>query len=261
MRELFSMWGNTRMVVLTAICASLYAAILIPFKVIPLIPGVTEFRPANAIPIVCSLLFGPAGAWGSAFGNLIGDFFGSMGPGSLFGFLGNFFYGLIPYKAWRAISSRDPVLRSPSSWVLFAYITLLAAAACAVTVGWGLNLLGFLPFSVISNIIVTNNSVVALVLSPLLLRALYHRVKGSGLHYTDFIEEERPSRNRASIVGLLLLTVGTLGGLVWGNLLSLDYVVLPFIENWGLASPTGAFQVGLGMLPALFLIVLGLALL
>ncbi|TMA35458.1 MAG: QueT transporter family protein [Deltaproteobacteria bacterium] len=65
------MWGNTRMVVLTAICAALYAAILIPFKVVPLIPGITEFRPANAIPVVCSFLFGPAAAWGAAFGNLL----------------------------------------------------------------------------------------------------------------------------------------------------------------------------------------------
>src|SRR5438034_788368 len=53
MRELFAMWSNTRMVVLTAICAALYAAILIPFKVVPLIPGITEFRPANAVTVVC----------------------------------------------------------------------------------------------------------------------------------------------------------------------------------------------------------------
>src|SRR2546425_690372 len=97
MRELFAMWSNTRMVVLTAICAALYAAILIPFKVVPLIPGITEFRPANAVPVVCSFLFGPAAAWGSAFGNLIGDFFGGLGPGDFFGFWANFLYGLVPY--------------------------------------------------------------------------------------------------------------------------------------------------------------------
>lgn len=261
MHELFSIWGNTRMVVLTAICASLYAALLIPFKVIPLIPGVTEFRPANAVPIVCSLLFGPAGAWGSGFGNLIGDFFGSMGPGSLFGFFGNFLYGLIPYKIWRAFSSQDPVPRSPSSWVLFVYATFLASAACGVTIGWGLNFMGFLPFSVISNIIVINNSVVALVLSPLLLRALYYRVKGCGLHYTELMEKERSTRGWASVLGILLLTLGTFGGLAWGNLLSLETVKLPFIEDWGLASPSNAFQVGLGMLPAIACILLGLALL
>ena len=66
MREAVAMWRNTRLVVLTAVSASLYAAILIPFKVLPLIPGVTELRPANAVPVVCSFLFGPAGAWGAA---------------------------------------------------------------------------------------------------------------------------------------------------------------------------------------------------
>src|SRR5262245_63166527 len=104
MRDLIVMWGNTRMVVLTAMSASLYAAILIPFKVLPLIPGVTEFRPANAIPVVCSFLFGPAGAWGAAIGNLIGDFFGGLGPGDFFGFFANLFYGLIPYAIWEAVT-------------------------------------------------------------------------------------------------------------------------------------------------------------
>ena len=74
MHELRLMWRNTRMVVLCAISAALYAAVLVPFKVVPLIPGVTELRPANAIPVVCSFLFGPAAAWGSAIGNMIGDF-------------------------------------------------------------------------------------------------------------------------------------------------------------------------------------------
>ncbi|HEV7988262.1 MAG TPA: QueT transporter family protein, partial [Candidatus Binataceae bacterium] len=73
MRELGAMWRNTRMVVLCAISAALYAAVLVPFKVVPLIPGVTELRPANAIPVVCSFLFGPAAGWGSAIGNMIGD--------------------------------------------------------------------------------------------------------------------------------------------------------------------------------------------
>src|SRR5215467_10249494 len=112
MRDVVDMWSNTRMVVLTAISASMYAAILIPFKVVPVIPGVTEFRPANAVPVLCSFLFGPAGAWGSAIGNVIGDFFGGIGPGDLFGFAGNFLFGLIPYKAWRALSDEDPVPHS-----------------------------------------------------------------------------------------------------------------------------------------------------
>src|SRR5215470_17013513 len=121
MGELFRMWSNTRMVVLTAISAALYAAILIPFKVVPLIPGITEFRPANAIPVVCSFLFGPAAAWGSAFGNLIGDFFG---------FLGNLCYGLVPYLVWEAVTDASPVPRSLGGWVGLLLTIALAAMLC-----------------------------------------------------------------------------------------------------------------------------------
>jgi energy-coupling factor transport system substrate-specific component len=63
MKELFTMWKNTRMILLVALCAAVYAAVLIVFKAgIVLIPGITEVRPANLLPIVFSLLFGPAAA-------------------------------------------------------------------------------------------------------------------------------------------------------------------------------------------------------
>ena len=106
------MWRNTRMIVLCAISAALYAAVLVPFKVVPLIPGVTELRPANAIPVVCSFLFGPAAAWGSAIGNMIGDFFGGVSPGDSFGFIGNLAYGYIPYKVWSVIAARHSPVES-----------------------------------------------------------------------------------------------------------------------------------------------------
>ena len=60
-RDLMGVWQDTRLIVLTAHIAAVYAAILIPFKDgIPLIPGFAELRPANAIPLVAALLFGPA---------------------------------------------------------------------------------------------------------------------------------------------------------------------------------------------------------
>jgi uncharacterized membrane protein len=133
------------MVVLTAICAALYAAILIPFKVVPLIPGITELRPANAVPVVCSFLFGPAAAWGAAFGNLIGDFFGGLGPGDLFGFVANLLYGLVPYAVWQAVSRAEPVPRGPLTWIGLLAVIALAATLCATVVGWGLQALGFHP--------------------------------------------------------------------------------------------------------------------
>jgi len=259
------MWGNTRMVVLTAMSASLYAAILIPFKVLPIIPGVTEFRPANAIPVVCSFLFGPAGAWGAAIGNVIGDFFGGIGPGDLFGFAGNFLYGLIPYKAWEALSDGDPLPRRPLAWMAFAAVVLLASAVCALTVGWGVNLLGFVPFSVLGNIILVNNFLVAVVLTPFLLAVLYPRVKRGRLLYRDIMRAApaggQPRSRLRRRIGLAIVVVATCAGMVVGNLLSTGQLTLPFIASVDAASSTRALEVGLGLLPIMLLLVVGVALL
>ena len=69
MKEIFTMWRHTQLVVLVALSAAIYAAVLIPFKGFPIVPGYIELRPANVFPIVFGLLFGPAGAWGAAIGN------------------------------------------------------------------------------------------------------------------------------------------------------------------------------------------------
>jgi len=253
------MWGNTRMVVLTAISASLYAAILIPFKVLPIIPGITEFRPANAIPVVCSFLFGPAGAWGSAIGNVIGDFFGGIGPGDMFGFVGNFLYGLIPYKAWEALTDRDPLPETAATWLAFMGTVLLASAACALVIGWGINLLGFVPFSVLGNIIVMNNFMVAVVLTPLLLAVIYPRVKRGRLLYRDLMP--RPRRPLwARRLGLALVICATAGGMLLGNMLSSGRIALPFLPH-DFASTTRAADVGLGLLPIMLLLAIGVMLL
>jgi energy-coupling factor transport system substrate-specific component len=259
MRDLIVMWSNTRMVVLTAMSASLYAAILIPFKVLPLIPGVTEFRPANAIPVVCSLLFGPAGAWGAAIGNIIGDFFGGLGPGDLFGFFANLLYGFIPYKVWHACTDADPLPRSPLLWAAFVAVVALAAGACGLIVGWGLNLLGFIPFAILGNIVFFNNFVVAGILSPLLLLALYPRVKRARLRYIDILPEAAPRRGWLRWLGLAIIVVSIPLGFLIGNLISAGSLSLPVIG--AVAGGTGALHIGLGLLPVIVLLLVGLSLL
>jgi energy-coupling factor transport system substrate-specific component len=264
MRDLIDMWSNTRMVVLTAMSASLYAAILIPFKVLPIIPGVTEFRPANAVPVVCSFLFGPAGAWGAAIGNVIGDFFGGIGPGDLFGFAGNFLYGLIPYKAWEALTDADPVPRRPLTWIAFTAVVLLSSAVCALTVGWGINLLGFVPFSVLANIILVNNFVVAVVLTPFLLAVIYPRVRRGRLLYRDIMPQPgaavRVHRRATRRLGLAVVVVATAGGMVLGNMLSTGHLQLPFLARTDAATGTHAAAVGIGLLPVIVLLLVGVAL-
>lgn len=258
MREAVAMWRNTRLVVLAAMTASLYAALLIPFKVLPLIPGVTELRPANAVPVVCSMLFGPAAAWGAAIGNLIGDFFGGIGPGDLFGFAGNFLYGFLPYRAWRALSDGDPLPRTAGQWLAFTAVVAVSAGACALVVGWGLNLLGFVPFALLANVVFFNNFVMAMVLAPVLLRAVYPRVKAAGLRIDD-LAPPAPRARAVRRLGLALVVLGVVGGFIAGNAISTGQV-----EIAALASvPPGprAAQVGVGVAPFLLLLLLGLLLL
>jgi len=260
--EILGMWSSTRMVVFAALSASLYAAILIPFKVIPLVPGITELRPANAVPVVCSFLFGPAAGWGAAIGNSIGDTFGGLGPGDVFGFFGNLLYGIAPYRVWRALGGRELRLAGPAAWARFAASVLAGAALCAVVVGWGLNLLGFVPFPVLGNAVLLTNVVAAGVLAPLVLRDLYPRVARARLLYTDVLETRRPSRSRSAL-GLTLLFGGALGGLVAGNLAATGAWEPGWLPGWVEAgtSPTRAPEVGFGVLPFVVLGTLGLLLL
>jgi len=260
MRELFGMWRNTRMVVFTAMTASLYAAILIPFKVLPIIPGVTELRPANAVPVVCSFLFGPAAAWGAAIGNIIGDFFGGFGPGDLFGFWGNFLYGFLPYRLWELLTDRPPIPRRWSGWVLFGGVVAVASGACALVIGWGLNLLGFVPFRVLGNIVWLNNLLASLLLAPLLLAVLYPRAERGRLVYRYVLVERRKPPAPVAWLGAVLVVVAVLAGMWLGNALSAGALVLPWTGS-DAAAGTGARAVGLGLLPVLLLLAIGIALL
>ena len=246
------------MVVLTAICAALYAAILIPFKVVPLIPGITEFRPANAIPVVCSFLFGPAAAWGSALGNLIGDFFGGLGPGDLFGFLANLLYGLVPYALWEALTDAPPIPAGLFVSAGLLFVMAVASALCATVVGWGLHLLGFHPFTVLGTVVLVNNLVVAVVLAPFLLAVLYPRVRRARLLYRDLLGPRRPPPRWRVVLGATLVLVGTGSAFAAGELIAAGRWMAPWAAY---ATASRRLEVGLGLLPLLGLAVLGLALL
>lgn len=198
LQGLIDVWSDTRLIVLVAQTAAIYAAVLIPFKVgIPLIPGFVELRPANALPIVASLLFGPAAAWGAGIGNLIGDCFGTLGPGSLFGFVGNVCYGYLPYLLWGRLgpfsSGSVPEPRSWRQWLELALVCGAASLACALVIAWGVELFGLLPFWALAPPIFLNNFVMGVLLAPPLLLFLHPRVKRWGLRYEDIIRCRVPA--------------------------------------------------------------------
>jgi len=224
MRELITMWRHTKMVVLVALTAAVYAAILIPLKGIPLIPGITEIRPANVVPVVFSLLFGPAAAWGAAFGNLIGDFFGTLGLGSLFGFIGNFFYGFVPYKVWGRMgplsSGGSLDGRTARHVVEYLLVAFLASAACADFISWGLELFGLVPFGVVGPIITFNNFLAAGLLGPFLLWLLYPRARRWDILWREILERDEISQPTRPWAGVGLMWLGGIGALAVGVLTS-----------------------------------------
>jgi len=212
MKEVFTMWKSTKMIVLTAVTAAIYAAVLIPFKAIPLVPGFTEVRPGNMIPVAFGLFFGPAGAWGAAIGNTLGDIFGStFGVGSLFGLVGNFLFAYVPYKLWMNLGvlkadERAPDCRSAKKVVFFIICGILASAACGLFIAWGVDLLGFVPFSVLGTIIPMNNAIAACVLGLILTILLFPRIKKWDLYWLDVMPEaDLPKGGALARVGAYIM--------------------------------------------------------
>ncbi|ERG98145.1 MAG: QueT transporter [Haloquadratum sp. J07HQX50] len=224
MRELLTMWRETRMIMLVAVTAAVYAAVLIPFQTFQIIPGITSIRPANVFPVVFGILFGPAAAWGSAIGNLIGDIFGgTFGPGSVGGFVGNFAYGLVGYKLWGNLSplssGTEPNFRGKIGRQLVEYgiIAITASALCAVIISWVVDVLGLVPFAVLGPTILINNAVASVVLGPPLLYLTYPRIKEMGLLYPDLLRGDdlpspRSGVNLISAWGLVAVSLLWLGG-------------------------------------------------
>lgn len=259
MREVFTMWRHTQMVVLVALSAAIYAAVLIPFKGFTIIPGFTEVRPANVFPFVFGLLFGPAGAWGAAIGNLIGDFFGTLGIGSIAGFVGNFFLGFLPYKMWGSFFRRgenmEQTVNSGKKLAVYFAIVVLASAVCAVWIAWFNDLIGLVPFAALGAIITVNNAIAGLVLGPFLLLVLYPRVKRWGLLWTEIMRPEEVSSSRVQLLGNVLMWVGGIGALIVGLALGLGIYEQGLAAAGFAAGGAGGVGIGLGLVPFLALIV------
>jgi len=248
MKELFTIWTNTRGIVLISVCAAVYVAVLLPFKFFTIVPGLTEFRPGAALPIFLSFLFGPAAAWGSAIGNLVGDLLGGMfGPGSFFGFWGNFLMGYIPYRFWRTWTGRvDPRPQKGREWVLYVAIVLLASAACGLVIGWGAHVLKLFPFVVLGNVISINNFLVSIILTTALVFAASARIGKWNMLYDDILEPKQISGFKYSKIGSILLAAAIVGGMVLANWISIANLGADLGQPDGSVDLVQTYQEGVG---------------
>ncbi len=193
MRDIFAVFYDKRQIRFILPTAIVYVALLMPFKSLVIVPGFTEVRPANFIPALFGVLFGPAAAWGSAFGNLIADIASAlaMGPagtfslGSIFGFAGNFVFAYAAYRVWSLLDDKNDAGDgiSPLQAVYFLVAGLIGSILCAIIISLGLLLLGLqnLPQSVFMTMFIAiNNFIPVAVLGTLGLWLFYEKVKKAG---------------------------------------------------------------------------------
>lgn len=222
MNALFLMWRDTKMIVLTAVVGALYVAAyvtLAPFS-IALVPGVIVISARDALIMLFGVLFGPAGAWGLGIGNTIGDLLtGNFGPGSVFGFLTNFIVAYLGYVLWstfgptmggRPLSDEGRARRI----LIYMSIGAVSAAAGALVLGWGLNVLGLAPFRVVA-VTLFFNLMIGSWIGGWLYLLLWRRVDSLNLTWTSIMRAET---NRQGFVnpwiGLFLVAIGGGVGLI-----------------------------------------------
>jgi energy-coupling factor transport system substrate-specific component len=186
MWEALALWKKPRMVAIVGITALLYFVALLPFSGIKGLNGAVDLgRVGIAIPLSFSVLFGPAAAWGAAFGNLLRDIAGAQVTyASIFGFLGNFLIGYVPYKLWTIVKAEKPNVRMSVKLAVFAGIAVLACIVCGVIIGWGVYWVFGVSFASTAWMATLTNSVWAVLIGPLLLAALYSYVRRRNREYT-----------------------------------------------------------------------------
>jgi len=222
MKAAFAMWKNRQMVLLAAVCAAIYwgarAALMIDFPI--LAPEVMGMGVSDLLPMLFGLLFGPAGAWGVAIGHLIGEL-GAFTLESLFEVIGVFLMGYLPYTMWTtlkpiATGERDPTIKKGRSWFLYGLIALIAAIASSVVILTWLEVLGFLPYSVLLTILIfyVFINLFGSLVGGFFLLFLYPLVKNRlGLIWWEVMDEQDIGKPLAGTLGAWLVTIGALIGI------------------------------------------------
>jgi len=115
------------------ITAVVFFIVTMPFRELFNVLGVTEMRPASALPPTFGLLFGIPGALGCAIGNLFADIASGYNSFILvWGFVAQFIYGILPYVLWKFISKSEIRLKNVKNILQYIVIILINSVAMAV---------------------------------------------------------------------------------------------------------------------------------
>lgn len=229
MKDIFLMWRKPKMVFLFFLTAFVYAALLIPFKSLTIVPGFTEVRLGNMIPISFGIFFGPAAAWGSALGNFIADLLGgTFSSASYFALIGNFLFAYLPYKLWNNLGvlqtdeEMTPDCRSRKKILWYIAFAFVASTICGLWIGWGCEIVKLLPFFVLGSIISLNNAFVSIIFGIPLTFLLFPVIKKHGLYYKEIMQIDLKGKKsfRSESGARVILTIPLI---CWGAALLLSY--------------------------------------
>ncbi|AZV56595.2 ECF transporter S component [Clostridium sp. AWRP] len=210
----------------TGLCTLVFIGMAVPFKVMVLIPGLTEIRPVNAVPIVVGLLFGPEGALGCAVGNLVADLFGTFSAASVFGVLGNFTAAYLPYKIWYMNGNKElPNVKTNKNILRFIIIAIVSSLSVAVILSCGLDILNELWGKSIFLIVFLNDFGFSLFLGmPVFIVLTSEQLNISFTIPKAFIPSEKNILRKRVLFIMLVVS-----GIIFSFLVCMG---IRFIESW-----------------------------
>ncbi|MCL2696117.1 MAG: SpoIIE family protein phosphatase [Clostridiales bacterium] len=158
--------------------AVIFFAATMPFRSLFDVLGITEMRPASALPPVFGLLLGWPGALGCAIGNLAADLVSGYDPLlCALGFPAQFIYGAVPWLVWTVIQRRNAaepqVFKLHNVKNVIRYIVLMLANSALIAFVLGALMQGFAISPLLSTatlLLFLNNFVFCMVLGiPLVI--------------------------------------------------------------------------------------------
>lgn len=121
------------------VTAIAFFVVTMPFRRFFGLTGLTEVRPAAALPVVFGILFGVPGALGCAIGNLFADVCsGYSFEVCTLGLAAQFLYGYLPYKMWhgrRKTQEKEVRLDSVRNVLRYIGIVFVNALFMAIALG------------------------------------------------------------------------------------------------------------------------------
>lgn len=194
-----------------------FAVLGAAFKVMTLVEGLTEIRPANAIPIIAGLLFGPVGGLGCAAGNFIADFFGTMSIASVTGMIANFMAAFLPWKIWHLFNREKPNVHTWKNIFRYVVLSVISAMSVAWILSYGLELVTGYWVQDIYRYIFYNNAAFSTGLGlPLFIVFTSDSINVEAVMPKRHPEKERPAWYESAMHAAVILYAVTMAGILAG---------------------------------------------